>query len=539
MSSAENGTRSMRSRQQRQIRITTTATVVLLLLFGTPSLPPSSAFTFFSKVPKQRSYYSPLIRNEPATTTAIIPSSTTTKTALYAFDPSPGDDAVKTPSSSSTSVGINGASADNPSSSSGGLISMNDAKSQLFSSFAALDLPDQYDAVLTGLCAKILDNDIRDNQCIAALQDPVQLLQEMNQKRIQASPRSLSALVDSTILSQDAKTMSRVLSLAMKNRGIRSYGSLQADVTPLPTNPTSRVKCPDGKTRTRQERLDEAPSVPTDDRAKEITSALGFSAVVFACLFTDLFHYDDITPFTNLLLIGIFTVGALDNFYDLIKTATSFLSKQVNKNKIGDDSGTKSFQLPDKESLPFGLGTGQLSGSIVRGLTRLLTVDAERESQCEAAALYTAYALGLPCFAFRPNAFESSVLVVESTRNDNELDSFDSSSGIMRILVWLLSPVVMENMKHSQLIMSDPREAYGFLDRLEDVVQKSGGSNVLDGSTSWWMDDEKERNDLVQWAYLEADLLVRENRRVIDEISQSLTSGSATVGDCVAIIERW
>jgi len=292
--------------------------------------------------------------------------------------------------------------------------------------------------------------------------------------------------------------MSRVLSLAMKNRGVRSYGSLQADVTPLPTNPTARVRCPDGTTKTRQQRLDEAPPVPTDNRAKEISSALGFSAVVVACLFTDLFHFDDITPFTNLLLAGIITVGAVDNFYDLIKTGASFASKQISKDK-GDDAA-ESFQLPDKDSLPLGLGSGQLTGSIVRGLTRLLTVDAERESQCEAAALYAAYALGLPCFAFRPNALESSVLVVESTQPNNDLDSYDSSSGIMRILVWLLAPVVIENMKHTQLIMSDPREAYGFLDRLEDLVQKGGGGNILEGSTSWWIDDEKERNDLVHWA---------------------------------------
>ena len=336
--------------------------------------------------------------------------------------------------------------------------------------------------------------------------------------------------------------MSRVLSLATKNRGIRNFGSLQADVIPLPTSPTSKVKCPDGSYKTRRERLENVADVPFDDRSREVASALAFAGLVGACLAADFVHFDDITPFTNLLLTGTIAVGVVDNFYDLIKAGTSFLSKQVDKkNKDKDSSDEGGFQLPDKESLPLGLGSGQLSGSVVRGLTRLLTVDAERESQCEAAALYVAYVMGLPCFAFRPNALESSVLVVESAEpsagEDYSMDSLDSSSGVMRVLVWLLAPVAMESMKHSQLIMSDPREADGFLQRLEDLVAARGGGG-LEGST-WWIGDEQERADLLKWAYAEADLLLRENRKEVREISQCLTGGAATIGDCVAIMERW
>lgn len=96
-------------------------------------------------------------------------------------------------STSSSSGGVNGASTPT-----GGLVSLSsDAKSQLFSAFTALDLPDQYDAVLTGLCAKILDNtDLKEEQVAPSLQDPLQLLNEMNMKRIRASPRSLMALID-------------------------------------------------------------------------------------------------------------------------------------------------------------------------------------------------------------------------------------------------------------------------------------------------------------------------------------------------------
>lgn len=73
----------------------------------------------------------------------------------------------------------------------------NNNRSQLFSAFTNLNLSDQYDAVLVGLCAKILDaTDITEQEASVQLQDCTQLLQEMNVSNIDASSRSLMALVD-------------------------------------------------------------------------------------------------------------------------------------------------------------------------------------------------------------------------------------------------------------------------------------------------------------------------------------------------------
>ena len=82
----------------------------------------------------------------------------------------------------------------------------------LFSAFASLDLRDQYDAVLSSACAKLLDgtaaasdnNNINSNNDADAaaatvetkLNDCQRLLQEMNDSNVPASPRSLMALVD-------------------------------------------------------------------------------------------------------------------------------------------------------------------------------------------------------------------------------------------------------------------------------------------------------------------------------------------------------
>ena len=79
----------------------------------------------------------------------------------------------------------------------GGLMSMKSLQTQLASAFSALDETDQYDAVLTGLCAKILDQTtVPEGEAPPSLDDPIQLVEEMNARRVRASPRSLMSFID-------------------------------------------------------------------------------------------------------------------------------------------------------------------------------------------------------------------------------------------------------------------------------------------------------------------------------------------------------
>ncbi|KAG7364885.1 hypothetical protein IV203_038088 [Nitzschia inconspicua] len=402
-----------------------------------------------------------------------------------------------------------------------GLVAMgSDLQSQLASAFSQLDESDQYDAILTGLCAKILDDpSMKGQDVIVALQDPLNLLEEMNSRRVVAGSRSIMALVDAAAAASDAKTMAKVMSLASKNRSISQYGILQREITPLPVRRDSRVKCPDGRTRTRGERLDSLPDVPRDDRGREVTSALAVTSVLSLCWVAGVLGLDDITPLTNTLWVAIVLVGVVDNFFDLIK----FGVNTFGNDKIGN--------VPD--SLPLGLGSGQLTGTVVKGFSRLMQVDTERECECEASAFFTAYTLGLPCFSFRPNALEAAVMAAESAQKDNDLDPLLTNNGIMKILVWLMSPVAMENVKHAQLIQSDPREAEGFLNRLER-------SNFIDKNELWWLSEgPEEKEDMLKWAYTEADLLLRRQSTAVKDITERLASGAATVGDCVAAVENY
>ena len=318
---------------------------------------------------------------------------------------------------------------------------------------------------------------------------------------------------------KDSKTMSKVISLSAKNGSVSQYGLLQRDVTPFPATTNTKVSCPDGTTKTRGERLEILPDVPTDERGAEISSALAVSSILGFCWVAGVLNIEEITPFTTLLWILIVTIGTVDNFYDLIKFGAKTFANDMGGN------------LP--KELPLSLGSGQLTGTVVKGFNRLIQVDTERECECEAAAFYVAYSLGLPCFSFRPNALEAAVMVAESSQSDNDLDPLLTNNGMMKVLVWLMAPVAMESVKHPQLIQSDPREAEGFLSRLEK-------SNMIRKEDLWWLEeDSQEKDDMLKWAYAEADVLLRRQKTVVTEITERLASGAATVGDCVAAIENY
>lgn len=313
--------------------------------------------------------------------------------------------------------------------------------------------------------------------------------------------------------------MARVISLSAKNGSISRYGLLQREMIPLPTSFNEKIKCPDGTMKSRSERLDSLPEIPTDERGTEITSALTVSSVLGFCWVCGVLGFDTITPYTTIVWVLILGVGAIDNFYDLIKLGT----KTFAKDQVGE--------LP--KELPLGLGSGSLTGTVVKGFNRLIQVDTERECECEAAAFFVAYSLGLPCFSFRPNALEAAVMVAESSQVNNDLDPLLTNNGMMKMLVWLMAPVAMESAKHPQLIQSDPREAEGFLSRLEK-------STLINEDDLWWLEeDPKEKQDMLRWALAEADLLLRRENTVVTEITERLASGAATVGDCVAAIEGY
>lgn len=210
--------------------------------------------------------------------------------------------------------------------------------------------------------------------------------------------------------------MANVLSLAIRNGALYSFGCLQGEITPFPRAPASPFTFGNQNNKL-VEKLQSLPAVPDDDRAAEVSSALVFSAVVAVCVgvnvFGGLFGLDDLTPITNLILGIAVTTVIVDNFFDVLVMGGSTVAK-INEDKLPD--AAKNMNAPKKEDMPLGIGTGSLTGTVARGLSRLLSVNTERDCQCEAAAIFVAYTLGLPCFAFQPNSLEVSFFLFFAQR---------------------------------------------------------------------------------------------------------------------------
>lgn len=187
--------------------------------------------------------------------------------------------------------------------------------------------------------------------------------------------------------------MTNTLSLCLKNGAMTQYGNLQNAIVTMPSAPMSVVVCPDGSRKSRQDRLAILPNVPEDDRATEVTAALAFTSIIGFCFTTNVLGLDGISPLTSFLFFSVILIAIVDNFYGVIRGGINMQDKL-------------NVELPEKDDLPLNLGSGSITGTVTRGLSRLLSVDTERECECEAAAFFAAYSLGLPCFAFRPNALE-------------------------------------------------------------------------------------------------------------------------------------
>jgi hypothetical protein len=291
---------------------------------------------------------------------------------------------------------------------------------------------------------------------------------------------------------------------------------------------------------TRQERLDKLEDVPTDERAKEVTAAFTTMIIVGSSFILqgvgNGLGLEELAFYTSLLSYGIFGILIVDNFFDAIQSFSSFVVK-MNAEKLPD--AVKNASGPNKDTMPLELGSGKVTGTVVRGLTRLVSVDTERECQCEAAAFFAAYSLGLPCFSFRPNALEAAVMLFESkdATENKDLDSLLSDTGIMKMLIWLMAPVAIESSFHPQLISSDPREARGFLERLKEKASLFDAEDVIENILQTANDQEIE--DLLKWSYAEADLLLRQNKAVVTELTERLIGGASTFGDCVSVLEDW
>mmetsp|Transcript_18530 Transcript_18530/g.26122 ORF Transcript_18530/g.26122 Transcript_18530/m.26122 type:complete len:389 (+) Transcript_18530:44-1210(+) len=327
---------------------------------------------------------------------------------------------------------------------------------------------EKYNSILQGLAGLASENSKGQNR----LNEAMKLLEEMRDRRITCTTRSASMMIDAAANSSDVLQIWNLLSKIRRAGASSKYSFYLNKLAKLPSDKRKRDRI-----------IEKLPSLPIDNRGEDIIHAGAFMGIVGLD-----FAGDSLAPALH-----------VDTAIPTVLTFATFAAIAYDVLKKGAESSKK----------------------VVNGLNRLFLKDLERESRTEAGAFLVGYALGLPCFAFRPN-------VVEALRMINSIpeikEAVVNGNGINRILVWLLAPVAGESLSHRQLIASDPRQASVFL----DMCRENG---YIDS------DESEDQSELI-FAHNEAREIVKRNERAFDALRQLFEIGNASVGECISLLEK-
>jgi len=213
--------------------------------------------------------------------------------------------------------------------------------------------------------------------------------------------------------------------------------------------------------------------------------------------------------------------------------------------------------------------------SAISGFDRLVLRDNDRVMHCDSAAFLVGYLLGLPCFPFKPDTVEALKLIrdhpesleiykqplaigkskgtisnkkitdiVKDTNPTFDLPSLPNNSNdiisLGRLLIWLMAPVAAENMKYGKLIVSDarkPRNLVNILSNIQKNASSSGSNKDIDKYIIKVPRSNEDCDVLLQWAYYEAESLIKQYGDILEDVCDYLNTGSSSVGECVMLIE--
>lgn len=220
----------------------------------------------------------------------------------------------------------------------------------------AMPADEKYNAVLSSLLTRGSNEQSRASA--------LELVEEMSTKRITVSAEAFKALVDVAVSEGTPGAILDSLSVASTNGACRVFASPQLR---LPSRPPPSA-------------LEGLPAVPGDKRGSEVAAAGTLSVslgAVFAWEVADLIDFADVTevsaPPLQIVLLTLAAGWAFDRY----------------------------------------ARSGELSGLVGRGLSRLFSRDLQRECTVESASFLVGYLLGLPCCPFAPTVYKPLEMLTE------------------------------------------------------------------------------------------------------------------------------
>jgi hypothetical protein len=386
---------------------------------------------------------------------------------------------------------------------------------------------DKYNLLLQSYANNILDNNDKNKNNNDDYNAMEILYNEMIKRSLKPTIKSTEFLINSCATFTNSVKLGRSLQLSKASGNLKVFGAANSIIT---TPVTSK----------QQTKLMGSLSVlPYDNRDQEVLfagSIAGIGLVYLGLQFLAIFN-DDLHPIATLLAC----TSALIVSFDLFSR---------------ESKGVK---------------------AAIAGFDRLVLRDNEREMHCDGAAFLVGYLLGLPCFPFRPDTIEALKLIrdnpesldiykqplalgkikgsvsnkqitdivkdgnpifdlppLPNNNNNNEI------IGLGRVLVWLMAPVAAENMKYGKLVISDPRKAKNVVNILYNIKKTADEKNVkdIDKYIIKVPITEEDRDVLLQWAYYEAEALIKQYGDILEAVCDYLNTGTSSVGECVTLLEE-
>jgi len=336
----------------------------------------------------------------------------------------------------------------------------------------AMPADEKYNAVLSSLLTRGSNEQSRASA--------LELVEEMSTKRITVSAEAFKALVDVAVSEGTPGAILDSLSVASTNGACRVFASPQLR---LPSRPPPSA-------------LEGLPAVPGDKRGSEVAAAGTLSVslgAVFAWEVADLIDFADVTevsaPPLQIVLLTLAAGWAFDRY----------------------------------------ARSGELSGLVGRGLSRLFSRDLQRECTVESASFLVGYLLGLPCCPFAPTVYKPLEMLTESSAQISSCMG-PSARLIDRTLIWLLAPVAVEMATYRETLQAEPALAFEFL----EAARRREASLGVDVSQGDWQREDDELR--IRWAYGESRRLLQRYASVREELQERMASG-VSAGDCVVLIE--
>ena len=356
------------------------------------------------------------------------------------------------------------------------------------------------------------------------------LYNEMIKRSLKPSIKSTEYLINSCSSFTSSVKLGRSMQLSKAAGSIKVFGAANSIIT---TPVISK----------QQTKLIGSVVLPYDNRDEEVVYAgiISGTGIVYITMQVLSVFNDDIHSYATLLGISAASIIALDLF-----------------NR--DSKGIK---------------------SAISGFDRLVLRDTDREMHCDGAAFLVGYLLGLPCFPFKTDTVEALKLLrdhpealevykqpVATTTTTNRMKGvvvsnkkitdivkdgnpiFDlpplpnssSNNDILslgRVLIWLMAPVAAENLKYGKLVVADARKAKNLVNVMYNIQKGVDKSNAkdIDKYIIRVPELEEDRDVLLQWAYYEAEALVKQYGDILEAVCDYLSTGTSSVGECVMLLE--